>query len=341
MTTFDDTPVGSGHLPEVPEGSTPFSSNPRHYGIDPGTPWPDDVPMGQDDTHWRFEDDPKGARRAEIRIGVCWTVAILASIGLMVVYVQGYSTQAAGICWGLAFAGLGIGMLLWARDLLPNVEVTASRGNHAVSHEPDRVAVAESLSRGMEPMARRPFIYKTMGAVGGLFGLATLFPLASLGPRPGNFLKHTKWGPGVRAVTQDGTPIRPGDLAVNGIMTIFPEFHIDDALSPSLLINIGDSQLHVPASNDGWNIGRAGRVLEDLHPRRMPRQLVQRRDPPAGLPVPPVDLRRPRGLQAGVRSRAQVPPATSDHHQRRWLRGVAERLHRAGRSWILEPGYLT
>jgi ubiquinol-cytochrome c reductase iron-sulfur subunit len=255
MTTTDDTPVVSDHLPEDPGGRTASGVNPRHFGIDPGTPWPEDVPVGQNDTHWRFEHDPKGARRAEIRIGVCWVVAILASIGLMVVYVQGYSTQAAGVCWGLAFAGLGIGMLLWARDLLPNEEITSSRGTHAVSHEPDRVAVAESLSRGMEPMARRPFIYKTMGAVGGLFGLATLFPLASLGPRPGNFLKHTKWGPGVRAVTQDGTPIRPSDLAVNGIMTIFPEFHIDDALSPSLLINIGDNQLHVPASNDGWTIG--------------------------------------------------------------------------------------
>jgi ubiquinol-cytochrome c reductase iron-sulfur subunit len=250
----DDVPADAPHEARSVE-DLPFGLNPRHFGIDPGTPWPDDVPKDQDDTHWRFENDPRGARRAEMKVGLCWGVTIVASIALMVVYVQGYSNWATGLCWGLAFAGLGIGMLLWGRDLLPNVEVTASRGTHAVSHDADRVAVTESLGRGVESMARRPFIFKTLGAVGGLFGLATLFPLASLGPRPGNDLKHTEWGPGVRAVTQDGTPIRPGDLAVNGILTIFPEGHMDDALSPSLLINIGANQLHVPSTNIGWNIG--------------------------------------------------------------------------------------
>ena len=33
--------------------------DPRHFGIDPGDPWPDDVPRGQDDSHWRYEDDPR------------------------------------------------------------------------------------------------------------------------------------------------------------------------------------------------------------------------------------------------------------------------------------------
>ena len=40
--------------------------DPRHFGIDPDEPWPDDVPRGQDDSHWRYENDPRGARRAEI-----------------------------------------------------------------------------------------------------------------------------------------------------------------------------------------------------------------------------------------------------------------------------------
>ena len=59
-----------------------FGVNPRHFGIEPGEPWPDDVPKDQDDTHWRFEDDPKGARRAERRIAACWTLTVLGSIGL-------------------------------------------------------------------------------------------------------------------------------------------------------------------------------------------------------------------------------------------------------------------
>ena len=61
------------------------------------------MPKGQDDSHWRYENDPKGARRAEIRIALCWTVTVLSSIGLAWVYVDGGQTQAEGTLWGTAF----------------------------------------------------------------------------------------------------------------------------------------------------------------------------------------------------------------------------------------------
>jgi len=229
--------------------------DPRHYGIDPHEPWPEDVPKGQDDSHWRFENDPKGARLAELRVAACWSVTVLASIGLAWVYVAGGQTQVEGALWAAAFLGLGVGFILWARDLLPGHEVTASRGHHDVCAEEDRRAVAESLTRGTEPMARRPFLFKMLGAVGGIFGLAAVFPLASLGPRVHTDLDSTKWGVGTRAVTEDGTPIRPGDIEVNGILTVFPEGFIDDALSPTILINVGDAPFEVPAGRTGWTIG--------------------------------------------------------------------------------------
>jgi ubiquinol-cytochrome c reductase iron-sulfur subunit len=237
------------------ESPTPLAENPRHFGIEPGEPWPADVPRGQDDSHWRYEDDPRGARRAERRIAFCWTLTLLASIGLAWVYVAGGQPQVEGVLWAVALLGLGFGFIMWGRDLLPNQEIIASRGGHAVSDEGWRNSVAESLSRGIEPMARRPFLFKMLGAVGGAFGLAALFPLASLGPRPHKDLYYTKWGPGVRLTTEDGRPIRPGDLAVNGIMTVFPNGNIDDALSPSLLINIGNAPFKVPPDRVGWTVG--------------------------------------------------------------------------------------
>jgi ubiquinol-cytochrome c reductase iron-sulfur subunit len=235
-----------------PSGRRP---DPRHFGIDPSDPWPDDVPRDQDDSHWRYENDPKRARRAELRVAFCWTLTLLASIGLAITYVEGGQAQAEGACWAVAFLGLGVGFILWARDLLPGNEITASRGHHDVSHEADRRAVTESLSRGIEPMARRPFLFKMLGAVGGVFGLAVLFPFASLGPRPHVDLYRTKWGKGTRAVTEDGTPIRPSDLPVDGIMTVFPEGNLDDALSPTLLINVGNEPFEVPPNRVGWNLG--------------------------------------------------------------------------------------
>src|SRR6516165_9383935 len=112
MTLMSEPPglTEGGDVPDhrPPEGDgagekMPFGRNPRHFGIDPDEPWPDDVPMDQDDTHWRYEDDPKGARRAELRIAACWTVTVAGSIGLAAVYVTGGNTQWAGVCWGLAF----------------------------------------------------------------------------------------------------------------------------------------------------------------------------------------------------------------------------------------------
>ena len=231
------------------------SENPRHFGIDADEPWPDDVPRGQDDTHWRYENDPKGARRAELRIAFCWGLTVLACIGLTWAYVDGAQNQVEGALWALAFLGLGVGFSLWARDMLPGHEVVASRGHHDVCAPGDRHAVAEALSRGVEPMARRPFLFKMLGAVSGVFGIAIMFPLASLGERPHRDLYHTKWGPGVRLTTEDGKPIRPGDLPPNGILTVFPNGNVDDALSPSLLINIGNAEFHGSATTAGWNVG--------------------------------------------------------------------------------------
>jgi ubiquinol-cytochrome c reductase iron-sulfur subunit len=249
-----DGSAGSDHEHEESVERIPFGRNPRHFGIEPDEPWPADVPMDQDDSRWRYQDDPKGARKAELKIAAAWTVTILGSIGVAIDYVQGGNNEVAGLCWGAAFLGLGIGMILWARDLMPGHEVIASRGHHNKSTEADRVAVAESLGRGIEPMARRPFLFKMLGAVGGVFGIATLFPLASLGPREHNDLWHTKWGRGVRAVNEDGQPIRPGDIPVNGILTVFPEDDPTDALSPTLLINLGNADFEIPTAREGWSI---------------------------------------------------------------------------------------
>jgi ubiquinol-cytochrome c reductase iron-sulfur subunit len=259
MTTTDDL-TNPAHEGDTAEETAEVERvrpgrNPRHFGIDPGEPWPDDVPLDQDDSHWRYENNPKAARRAELRIAACWIVTLLASIGLAVVYQTGANNQLAGLCFGVALGGLGIGLILWGRDLLPGHDITASRGHHAVSPEGDRVAVAESFSRGLEPMARRPFLLKLLLPVGGVFGLALAYgPVASLGPRPHTDLYKTKWGKGTRAVTEDGNPIRPTDLPPNGILTVFPEGGMDDGLSPTLLINVGDAPFQVQPQRVGWNI---------------------------------------------------------------------------------------
>ena len=226
-----------------------------HYGIDPHDPWPDDVPRGQDDSRWRFQDNPRLARRAELKIAFCWTLTMLSGIALAIVYCVGGQPQVEGTMLFVGFVGLGVGLILWARDLLPGTEVTASRGTHNISDAAKREAAVEAFNRTVDPIARRPFLLRMLGLVGGVFGVAALFPIASLGDRPHRTLYKTAWGPGVRLVDQDNNPLKPADIAVNGILTVFPENNIESPQSSTVLINLGDAPFDVRPGTVGWNIG--------------------------------------------------------------------------------------
>lgn len=235
--------------------------DPTHFGIAVGEPWPEDVPRDQDDSRWRYQDDPKGARRAELRVAFCWMLTLLAAIALMIVFVVGGQPQAEGALLFVGFVGLGTGLILWARDLLPGHEVTASRGYHHTSTVEERDSVVDSFGRVSEPVARRPFLFRMLSLVGGVFGLAFVFPLASLGKRPHTTLFHTGWATGARLVTEDKRPVRPSDVQPMSILTVFPEDLVDKldtpeaAQSSTVLINVGDARLRLPAKNQTWNVG--------------------------------------------------------------------------------------
>ena len=269
-----DAPVANGHGGDVANGhggeepidlnpgTEAYRNDPTHFGIDPGEPWPDDVPRNQDDMKWRYQGDPKGARRAELRIAALWTVTMLCGIGLAWVYVVGGQPQVEGTLLAVGFGCLGVGLVLWARDLLPGTDVTASRGHHNVSPATARATVTQSLGRGLEPIARRPFLGKVLGGVLTVFGLGVLFPLASLGPRPKTY-KHgvladeeqSGWKPGLRLVNEDGAPLKPSDIDVDGILTVFPEGNASAAQSSTILINLGSVPEAYAGGHQGYNIG--------------------------------------------------------------------------------------
>lgn len=213
-------------------------------GAGAGTPWPDDVPPDQDDTWYPLRDDPWKARRMEYIIAAFWSVTAVCGIGLMIVFWTGGQTQIEGGLFAAATGCLGFGLVLWARFLLPGHDITGSRGHHVSSAE-ERAAVVESLSRGTDAMmSRRGFLAKkVLMPAAGVFGISALWPLASLGPRPGRSLYHTDWYSGARLVTEDGRPLRPSDVMVDGLLTVFPEGHIDSASSPAVLLNIGGAYM--------------------------------------------------------------------------------------------------
>jgi ubiquinol-cytochrome c reductase iron-sulfur subunit len=65
-------------------------------------------------------------------------------------------------------------------------------------------------------------------------------------------------------VDQDNNPLRPTDIAVSGILTVFPENNVDTteaAQSATVLINLGTAPFDVRPGTAGWNIANAGSNL--------------------------------------------------------------------------------
>jgi ubiquinol-cytochrome c reductase iron-sulfur subunit len=201
---------------------------------------------------YRLEDRPAAIRSAERRIALCWALTAASALALAGVYVAGGQPQLEGALLLVSLGSLGVGFIVLARDLLPGLDATGPRGSVG-STEADRAAVLEAFDRGDGVMVRRSFLVKMLGLAGGALGIAAIFPIRSLGPRPGDTLAHTTWSKGARLVTEDGRPVRLGDLKVNGVLTVFPEGHTDDADAQTILINVGNAPLHARPGRGSWS----------------------------------------------------------------------------------------
>ena len=182
-------------------------------------------------------------KRSEAPVIVAFVVAMIASLGLAVVYTLGGQPQLEGVFLGLALGGIGVGAVVWAKRFMPDEEVTEERPVLA-SDEEQIAAFTSSFEKGGENLGRRGLLVKLgLGSLATL-ALAAVFPLRSLGPRPGRGLKRTPYGAGgVRLVTEDGEPIRPAELQPGALLTVFPAGAIRDAQAPTLLIQLDDEDI--------------------------------------------------------------------------------------------------
>ena len=157
--------------------------------------------------------DSPPRRRSEGPAVAAFVVAILASLGLAVVYTLGGQPQLEGVFLGLALGGIGVGAVVWAKRFMPDEEVAEDRPVLA-SDEEQIAAFTASFEKGGENLGRRSLLVKLgLGALAAL-GLAAIFPLRSLGPRPGRGLKRTPYGAGVSAWSpRRGSPSAPGSCS--------------------------------------------------------------------------------------------------------------------------------
>ena len=193
-------------------------------------------------------------QRATRQIAAALAVTTASALGLAVVYALGGQTQVEGVLLALALGGLGFAFVVAARKLLPQGPFTEERPRLESSPE-DLAGFGEDFDRlyeGEGSVARRRFLLRMFGAAAGALGLAALFPIASLGPRPGNSLFVTSWRKGSRVVNEQGKPVKITDLEVGGILTVFPEGHLDAADSQTLLIRAARHAITTRPGRETW-----------------------------------------------------------------------------------------
>ena len=229
-------------------------------------------------------------KRAERGVAACFTIAALAGVAFIVVFIAApyqwhlpgtpqnfrFYTPALGGLLAMLLLFMGVGMVLWAKWLMPEEEVIQDR-HDVPSSEADIALTEASLLVGLEDtgLPRRSLILRSLGLAGG--ALATVPLVALVGAmikKPGTQLLHTlyrsdpqtfpKTGGRVPLVDIDWKNVGPDTLLPGGVATVFPGVRavgasgydgVHDASSPVLLIRLKPGQTITPRKGQatfGW-----------------------------------------------------------------------------------------
>jgi len=208
----------------------------------------------------------KAEKRAERTIAGVFLLGFLAAVAFIVVFCGAvpfewklpgagsqdyrYFTPLIGGLLGLSLACIGIGVVLWAKWLLPEEEAVQDRHDGA-SDLTEQIITAGTLVSGFQDLgvARRSMLKTTLGLAGGALGAVPLVALVGAmikkpGRGPGQSLFHTPFAAGVPLVYSDGRRVGPDDLQAGGIATVFPgvEGGVKNSDSPTLLIRLRPGQ---------------------------------------------------------------------------------------------------
>lgn len=190
--------------------------------------------------HRMADSDPRAAERAERQVAVMFTLSMVSTMVFLVSYFAVDLQDAVyvpfigdtllqnlllglGLGFGLFF--IGIGIVHWAKTLMPDEEVVEERhplrSSEAVRQDTIRVLAEGGEAAGI---ARRPLIRATLGGALGLFGLPFVVALRDLGPLPEDRLSKTFWKAGTRLVSDpEYAPIKASDVTVGSVFHVMPE----------------------------------------------------------------------------------------------------------------------
>lgn len=186
---------------------------------------------------------------AERVIAACLIVSPLASIALVAVFVLGGQPQIEGILLGLALGALGVGIVVWSIRLL-DAPIEVEDRHRLASPDELRTETASTVDIGN--ITRRTMLVRLLLGAAGALAAALAIPALALGPSPGRTLFQTPWRAGSRIVGEDGEPIRPDDLVVGSVRTVYPEDAVGSPDAVTMLIKVRPSDLQLDAERSAW-----------------------------------------------------------------------------------------
>jgi ubiquinol-cytochrome c reductase iron-sulfur subunit len=184
-------------------------------------------------------------RRSELIVAACFGASMLGGLALLGLYLAGGWPPLEGVLLFVTLGGLGMGISVWARDLLPHRLIVEDR--HQLGSTPQERQQLDAAIADEQGFSRRTLLIRMLIGAFGALAAAVAIPILSLGPSPGNSLFVTAWRRGQRLVDEQGQPVQASDLAVGAIRTVFPEGAGHPADSASILIRVEPGLLRLPA----------------------------------------------------------------------------------------------
>jgi len=177
-------------------------------------------------------------------------LSFAAFIGLAVVYWRGGQPQAEGALLAVGFGGLAYGLVTWGNHLMPEGPYAEDR--HDFDEPVQEELFGDDLARGRW-ITRRTLLLRTLVLAAGGLGVAALFPIRSLGPKPGRSLLQTPWRNGLRLITDDGKLVRADDVPIGGLVTVFPEGHPGSADGQAVLVRVEPGLIDPVVGRESWS----------------------------------------------------------------------------------------
>jgi ubiquinol-cytochrome c reductase iron-sulfur subunit len=226
-------------------------------------------------------DYPQHAKSAEKIVVFCFLLAFLAGCGFIAAYIGlgvhtvdkvFRSNLALGLSLSVALFSLGLGALIWVRQLMPDAEVAEER--HAMrSSDTERAEFQEYFEEAAaaSQFVRRPMVRRSLMLATLPLAVIPIVALRDLGPLPGTSLRHTVWSPGRRLLVYGtNAPLTPAEFSEAGSMiTIVPDGYQDDldalAKAAVIIIKFRPGELNVPTrTNGGTVIGTMNWTVDNI-----------------------------------------------------------------------------